>query len=81
MRYLLKQKLLCFGDDFTGKNQNGEDMFFVNGKALGFDDKFSLQAMNGREQTMAEVSKRWLSPSDTCGVLVDIISHANSKHH
>ena len=34
MRYVMKQKLFCWGDDFTIKKQAGQDVFFVDGKAF-----------------------------------------------
>jgi uncharacterized protein YxjI len=49
MRYLMKQKLFCFGDDFAIKNEAGEDVFFVDGKAFSFGDKLSFQDMRGNE--------------------------------
>lgn len=49
MRYLMKQKLFCFGDDFAIKNETGRNMFFVDGKAFSFGDKLSFQDMNGNE--------------------------------
>jgi uncharacterized protein YxjI len=33
MRYVLKQKFWSWGDDFTIKNANGQDAFFVDGKS------------------------------------------------
>ena len=32
MRYVMKQKLFCWGDDFTIKDDAGTDRFFVDGK-------------------------------------------------
>ena len=29
MRYVMRQKLLSWGDDFTIKDENGTDAFFV----------------------------------------------------
>ena len=29
MRYVMKQKLFCWGDDFTIKDEAGTDRFFV----------------------------------------------------
>jgi hypothetical protein len=34
LRYMTKQKLFCRGDDFTIKNDAGEDLFFLDGEAL-----------------------------------------------
>ena len=49
MRYLMKQKLFCFGDDFAIKNEAGDDVFFVDGRAFSIGSKLSFQDMNGRE--------------------------------
>ena len=49
MRYVMKQKLFCWGDDFTIKDESGADRFFVDGKAFSFGDKLSFQDMAGNE--------------------------------
>src|SRR5258708_6511349 len=49
MRYVMKQKLFSWGDDFTIKDEAGEDKFFVDGKAFSFGDKRSFQDMAGNE--------------------------------
>jgi uncharacterized protein YxjI len=49
MRYLMKQKVFCFGDDFAIKDDAGNDVYFVDGKAFSFGDKLSFQDLNGRE--------------------------------
>ena len=49
MRYVMKQKLFAWGDDFTIKTEQGEDAFFVDGKAFSFGDKLSFQDMGGKE--------------------------------
>jgi uncharacterized protein YxjI len=49
MRYVMKQKLLSWGDDFTIKDENEADAFFIDGKALSFGDKLSFQDMSGKE--------------------------------
>jgi uncharacterized protein YxjI len=59
MRYLMKQKLFCFGDDFTIKNEAGDDVFFVDGKAFSFGDKLSFQDVNGNE--LAFIRQKLLS--------------------
>ncbi|HXI72838.1 MAG TPA: LURP-one-related family protein [Verrucomicrobiae bacterium] len=59
MRYLMKQKLFCFGDDFTVKNEAGEDVFFVDGRAFSIGNKLSFQDMNGRE--LAFIRQKLLS--------------------
>jgi len=59
MRYLMKQKLFCFGDDFTIKNEAGDDVFFVDGRAFSIGNKLSFQDMNGRE--LAFIRQKLLS--------------------
>ncbi len=49
MRYMLKQKLFAWGDDFTIRNEAGQDVFFVDGKAFSLGDKLSFQDMQGKE--------------------------------
>jgi uncharacterized protein YxjI len=59
MRYVMKQKLWAWGDDFTIKDEAGHDHFFVDGKALSLGDKLSFQDMQGRE--LAFVRQKLLS--------------------
>ena len=49
MRYLLKQKLFAFGDDFHILNENDEKVFFVDGRAFSLGHKLSFQDLSGNE--------------------------------
>jgi uncharacterized protein YxjI len=49
MRYVLKQRLLSWGDDFYIKDELGRDRYFVDGKAFSFGDQLSFQDLNGNE--------------------------------
>lgn len=49
MRYVMKQKLLSWGDDFTIKTEDGRDAFFVDGRAFSIGEKLSFQDMHGHE--------------------------------
>jgi uncharacterized protein YxjI len=49
MRYVMKQKLFCWGDDFTIKDEAGTDRFFVDGKAFSLGKQLSFQDMEGQE--------------------------------
>jgi uncharacterized protein YxjI len=49
MRYVMKQKLFCWGDDFTIKNEAGQDAFFVDGRAFSIGNKLSFQDLQGNE--------------------------------
>ncbi|MGV3753896.1 MAG: LURP-one-related/scramblase family protein [Verrucomicrobiota bacterium] len=59
MRYVLKQKFWSFGDDFTIKNAQGEDAYFVDGHAFSWGDKLSFQDMDGNE--LAFIRQKMLS--------------------
>jgi len=59
MRYVMKQKLFCWGDDFAIKNEAGQDVYFVDGKAFSFGDKLSFQDMQRNE--LAFVRQKLLS--------------------
>ncbi len=43
MRYLLKQKFWSWGDDFAIRDEQGRDVFFVDGRAFSWGDKLSFQ--------------------------------------
>jgi uncharacterized protein YxjI len=59
MRYVMKQKLFCWGDDFFIKDDQGRDMFFVDGKVFSLGDKLSFQDTAGSE--LAFISQKLLS--------------------
>lgn len=49
MRYVMKQKLFSWGDDFLIKDESGRDAFFVDGKAFSLGNQLSFQDMEGHE--------------------------------
>jgi len=49
MRYVMKQKLFSWGDDFYIRDAEGRDVFLVDGKALSFGDQLSFRDLEGRE--------------------------------
>lgn len=49
MRYVLKQKFWSWGDDFTIRDERGQDVFLVDGRAFSWGDKLSFQDTSGRE--------------------------------
>jgi uncharacterized protein YxjI len=48
-RYLLKQKLLSWGDDYYVRDDQNRDVYFVDGKAFSIGDQLSFQDLSGRE--------------------------------
>jgi uncharacterized protein YxjI len=59
MRYVMKQKLFSWGDDFRIRNEAGADVFFVDGRAISLGDKLSFQDLNGNE--LAFIRQKLLS--------------------
>ena len=63
MRYMVKQKVWCFGDDFAIKDADGNDVFYVDGKAFSLGDKLSFKDTAGNE--LAYISQKLLSLKKT----------------
>jgi len=59
MRYIMKQKLFSWGDDFIIKDESGRDVFFVDGKAFSFGNQLSFQDLIGNE--LVFIKQRLLS--------------------
>jgi uncharacterized protein YxjI len=59
MRYVMRERILSWGDDFTIKDADGRDAFYVDGKVFSFGDKLSFQDMSGRE--LALIDQKLLS--------------------
>src|SRR5262245_29228196 len=59
MRYIMKEKLFSFGDDFYIRDEGGNDVFFVDGRALSIGDKLSFQDTSGTE--LAFIKQKLLS--------------------
>lgn len=54
MRYVIKQKVFSFGDNFTIKDENGNDCFKVKGKVFAFGNKLRLFDMQEQELVYIE---------------------------
>ena len=63
MRYVMKQKLFTFGDDFIIRDESGADRFFVDGQVFTLGAKLSFQDMEKHE--LAFIKQRVLSWSPT----------------
>ncbi len=59
MRYMMKQKFWSLGNDFTIKDEHGQDVLLVDGAAFSWGDKLSLQDMSGNE--LAHIAQKLLS--------------------
>lgn len=54
MRFYIKQKVFSFGDKYIIKNENGDDVFWVNGKVFTISPKFHLMDMANNEHAYIE---------------------------
>ena len=59
MRYLMRERILSWGDDFTIKDQDGREAFYVDGKVFSFGDKLSFKDSAGNE--VARIDQKLLS--------------------
>ena len=59
MRYLMRERILSWGDDFTIRNADGEDVYHVDGKVFSVGDKLTLRNMQGEE--LAFIDQKLLS--------------------
>lgn len=69
MIFQMKQKLLCFGDDFVIRDDAGEDRYYVDGRALSLGDKLSFQDMRGNE--LALIRQKLLTLGKTYTITKD----------
>ncbi len=70
MRYLLKQKLFSFGDDFTIKDDAGNAVFQVDGKAFKIlREKLAFEDMQGHE--LAFIRERLIALTPSYEILRD----------
>jgi uncharacterized protein YxjI len=59
VRYMMRERILSWGDDFAIKNTDGDDVWYVDGKALSFGDKLSFKDRHGKE--VAFIDQKLLS--------------------
>lgn len=59
MRYVMRERLLSLGDDFHIRDEEGRDVFFVDGKAFSIGDRLSFQDAAGVE--LAFIKQKVLS--------------------
>jgi len=59
MRYVMRERILSWGDDFVIKDEHGEPAFYVDGKVFSFGDKLELQDLKGNE--LALIDQKLLS--------------------
>jgi len=80
MRYLMKQKFFAWGEDFTIKDEAGQDAFFVDGRAFSIGKKLSFQDTAGNE--LAFIKQRLLSWGHTYEIsrAGELVATVKKKH-
>jgi uncharacterized protein YxjI len=59
MRYILRERILSWGDDFTIRDADGRDAYLVDGRVFSFGDKLSFKDMQGHE--LAAIDQKLLA--------------------
>jgi uncharacterized protein YxjI len=59
MRYIMRERILSWGDDFTIKDADGRNTYYIDGKVFSFGDKLSFRDMEGNE--LARIDQKLLS--------------------
>jgi uncharacterized protein YxjI len=65
-RYLMRQKLLTFGNDYYIENAMGQHVYFVDGKAFRLREHLAFKDMHGNE--LAAIQERVLPIKDTYSI-------------
>jgi uncharacterized protein YxjI len=63
MRYLVRERIFSITNDFWVTDEQGNDVFLVDGKALSLRETFELKDVSGL--TLATIHKRFLTFTDT----------------
>ncbi|MFD4523727.1 LURP-one-related/scramblase family protein [Streptomyces sp. NPDC058470] len=63
MRYLVRDRLLGFGDDYWIEDDHGNKVFLVDGKAMRLRDTFELKDTQGR--VLIDIHRKMLALRDT----------------
>ncbi len=66
IRYKMRQKLIALGDDFVIENEQGEQIYFVDGKFFRLRETLAFKDMDGNE--LAEIQQRMLRLRETMAI-------------
>lgn len=62
MKYQIKEKIFSFGDNFSIKDEFGNEVFFVKGKVFSLGNKLRIEDLNGNEIVYIEQKLMKLLP-------------------
>src|SRR5687768_4406161 len=54
MRYIMRERILSWGDDFTIRTADGEDAYHVDGKVFSFGNKLSINDRQGAQVALID---------------------------
>ena len=64
MRYVMKERILSWGDDFKIRDESGRDAFYVDGKVFSFGDKLSFRDVrSGQEVALIDQKMLAIGPT------------------
>ena len=59
MRYMMRQRILSWGDDFSIKDADGQEVYYIDGEVFSFGNKLSIKDRSGAE--LARINQKLLS--------------------
>ena len=65
-RYLMRQKIVAFGDDFYIENEQGERVFHIDAKVITIRDTLVFEDMQGRE--LCRIKEKLVKIKDTMNI-------------
>jgi uncharacterized protein YxjI len=65
-RYMMRQKIVAFGDDFYIENEHGKRVFHIDGKVLRLRDTLAFQDMQGRD--LCRIKEQLVKIKDTMNI-------------
>jgi uncharacterized protein YxjI len=65
----MRQKLLSWGDDYTIRDEDGRDVYLVDGKAISWGGQLAFKDLDGRE--LAFIKQKMFKLSPTYEILRD----------
>jgi uncharacterized protein YxjI len=79
MRYIMRERILSWGDDFTIRDADGHDAYYVDGKVFSFGDKLSFKDPNGN--VVAVIDQKLLSLGSQYEIIRGGVTAAVVKKH
>ena len=64
MRYVMKEKILAWGDDFTIRDESDREVFYVDGRIFSFGEKLSFRDVASNKE-LAVIDQKLLSVGPT----------------